>query len=504
MMRAENTTVVLGGPGAGKTHKLLSLVEEALIQGVPPERIGYFSFTKRAADEGRSRASMKFNLPPEDFPHFRTLHSFAFKHLGMRRDQMFGWQHVRELGDRLGLEFKGKEVQDGDIYGMASADRMLFMDGLAKNAMRPLQKVWEDAGEDSVDWFELERFSRALGAFKRARMLADFNDLLERLNSCDPRSLPLFDLLLIDEVQDTSLLQWRTIELLAQNAKQIVVCGDDKQSLYEWSGADVATFIGLPGKQVTLEQSYRVPRAPHALASEISDRIGNKRPGRWLAKPEQGEVNWHSSIGDVDLSREDWIIMARNGYMLNEVEDHLMREGFSFHSVNRDPLKSRTLKIIMAWEGLRKGLEEAAERVLEVLRYVASKLVPQPLVAWLKSLEPSAMVVMGDLLSRGLGCQAIWHESLSRISPTERDFFLAARRRGEPLLKNPRIRAGTAHSMKGAEAAHVLLLTDMSHRCFVNMQENPDCENRVLFTALTRCSKTLNIVSPRTNLCFQI
>ena len=54
--------IVLGPPGTGKTTKLLALVEEYLSSGVPPDKIGYFAFTRRAADEAITRAAKKFNL----------------------------------------------------------------------------------------------------------------------------------------------------------------------------------------------------------------------------------------------------------------------------------------------------------------------------------------------------------------------------------------------------------------------------------------------------------
>ena len=54
--------IVLGPPGTGKTTKLLSLVESYLESGVPPDRIGYFAFTRRAAQEAIDRACLKFNF----------------------------------------------------------------------------------------------------------------------------------------------------------------------------------------------------------------------------------------------------------------------------------------------------------------------------------------------------------------------------------------------------------------------------------------------------------
>ena len=62
--------IILGPPGTGKTTKLLSLVESYLEKGVEPDRIGYFAFTRRAANEAVERACLRFHLSKKDLPYF--------------------------------------------------------------------------------------------------------------------------------------------------------------------------------------------------------------------------------------------------------------------------------------------------------------------------------------------------------------------------------------------------------------------------------------------------
>ena len=96
-----------------------------------------------------------------------------------------------------------------------------------------------------------------------------------------------------------------------------------------------------------------------------------------------------------------------------------------------------------------------------------------------------------------------WFEVFKRISPTLREYFLAAKRQGESLLK-PRIMINTIHGVKGGEADHVAVMTDMAARSYRYMQMFPDDEQRVFYVAATRAKSGLNIIQPQSRLFFEI
>ena len=93
-----------GPPGTGKTTTLLNHVEQLLAEGTPPNKIGYFAFTRKAAHEARDRAVARFGLDPEkDFVFFRTLHSLAFQLLGISGAQVLKEEHLKTFSKRIGV-----------------------------------------------------------------------------------------------------------------------------------------------------------------------------------------------------------------------------------------------------------------------------------------------------------------------------------------------------------------------------------------------------------------
>ena len=95
-------TIVLGPPGTGKTTTLLNKVDDYLKQ-TDPDKVGYFAFTQKAAYEARDRAVKKFNLTEDDLPYFRTLHSLAFRKLGIKKENVMQRRHYMDLGKKLGF-----------------------------------------------------------------------------------------------------------------------------------------------------------------------------------------------------------------------------------------------------------------------------------------------------------------------------------------------------------------------------------------------------------------
>jgi DNA helicase-2/ATP-dependent DNA helicase PcrA len=240
-MLSSDTQIILGPPGTGKTSTLLGLLEEELDRGTCPEDIGFFTFTKQAVQEGKSRAMSKFAITKNQLPYFRTLHSLCFQQLGLSKDSVMSSSDIYDLNEKLNLRLKGAvNTDEGHISGISKDDRLLFIENLARMRQVDLETQWHEA-DDAVGWFELERFANGLKLFKRDRLLIDYTDMLQMF--LDRGHAPKLDVMFVDEAQDLSPLQWAVVRKLCDSADRVYIAGDDDQAIYRWAGADVDYLI---------------------------------------------------------------------------------------------------------------------------------------------------------------------------------------------------------------------------------------------------------------------
>lgn len=492
--------IILGPPGTGKTETLLRIMEQHLAQGVKPEKIGFLAFTRKAAHEAKTRAMEKFNFELDDLPYFRTIHSLAFRQLSLSKSQVMQRQHYAEFGEAMGIEVRGLiNMEDGTIYGMLPGDRLIFVDGLARNRMVKLEEQYHALYNEDFSWLELERVGRGLKQFKGARALIDYTDMLELFNRHG--TVPSLDVLFIDEAQDLSRLQWEAITGVIEAAKNVYIAGDDDQSIFRWAGADTDFFIGMDGNTRTLGFSYRVPQSVQRFADKIISQISSRRPKEWESKKEVGNVSWSTDLEQIDMGKDTgtWLLLGRNGYMLSRFTDHCMLNGYPFASPKGSgPLDSPAFAAIKSWERLRRGETIHADSVKRILRFMSKTIKGQC------KLDGHDQVDLPTLKKLGLGTDAIWHEALDRISADEREYFIAARRSGETFIGEPRIRISTIHGAKGAEADNVVVLTDLAPRTYYESMENLDDELRVFYVAVTRAKFNLHLIQPYTQYGFSL
>jgi superfamily I DNA/RNA helicase len=490
--------ILLGPPGTGKTTALLDIVDEELGRGCPPDRLGFVTFTRRGAETAVSRAAQRFGLERSVLKHFRTLHSLAYHALGLRSGDVVERKHLQEFADYAGVRVTGTWCEDGTFAGYEVGDRVLFMENIARMRGVPLRAQY-DEDDDRLGWRQVDYVARCYAAFKEAHGLMDYTGMLQEL--LRQEAAPRLDVLLVDEAQDLSLLQWRVVWALAAGARRVVVAGDDDQAIYVWAGADVNSLIGLEGQVRVLQQSYRVPEVVQTLAAGVIGRVAHRRPKKWWCRPTRGDVSRLPDLADAELGGKDVLVLARNQYILREqVEPELRQRGIVFEQNGHSSVRPTVLSAVADWERLRAGEAVDHAAVLNIYAHMTSGVgVARGSKAKLQGAADDRTFNLAELRADfGLMRDQVWHEALDRLPPDEMSYMLAARRAGQKLLGTARVRISTIHGSKGGEADHVVLMTEMARRSFVEMRDHEDDEARVFYVGATRAREKLTVVGATT------
>ena len=486
---------VFGPPGAGKTTYLLSVVERELAADVHATQIGYFAFTRKAATEARDRAIQKFPALNQDldFPWFRTLHSLAYRCLGITSKDMMAAEHYAEFAKEAGIE---RAAEQGEEEFAVKVDHPILNEiNIARIKGKDLRQHYNES-RMAIEWHHFEYVDRAYRHYKASHGLLDFTDLLERVVD-EPERLPRLKSLIIDEAQDLSKLQWRLVCELIERAEKTYIAGDDDQAVYTWAGADVDSFLTLEGDIRILDQSYRVPSKIHALADRIVHRIRKRQPKIWKPRTEGGVITYYNDFHHVNLTQGEWLVLPATNYMLTEMHEWIKSQGLLFERHGQRSIPESVLHAVVGWERLRKGQEIPFEMVKVIYKYLDTKFVKHGHKG-LKTADVHTMYTHALLAEKhGLLTDAIWHEALAKIGEDKRNYLIALLRRGVKLTGKVPIKLSTIHGAKGGEADNVLLISDLSTKFAKEYEVNPDDINRLLYVGITRAKQTLHVILPR-------
>ena len=496
-----NARLILGPPGCGKTTTLIRIVEEKLAEGVHPSRIGIVSFTTKAVREFLSRACAKFNLTPKDFPHCRTLHATGYHALGLQTTDVMGSADYRKVGDMLGLVMEGQERAHGEdgiavptVLGSGSKYLSLIM--LSTYRQSSLEWEYNYAGNYNIHFSKLVQVKAQLQEYKAKYNKYDFADMIYRyVQIAEP---PYLDLLIVDEAQDLTPLQWRMVEKMAERATEVVIAGDDDQAIHRWAAADVGEFMRCASHVEVLSQSYRLPRAVWELARRISKRIPDRMEKEFLPRDEEGEVHRVWRLEQMPIQRGSWTIMARTNAFVDDFANVLRKHGFFYSRNGRWSIDQTSLEVMATWHDLIDGQALNIGRIKTFYENVP-KMGKNPVVKrgatkLLDAADPEQGLTYEDLVARFglLAPRDADPMDVARLSEYDKVYVRAIRRRGEDIYKEPRIKISTIHAMKGGEDDNVAVYTGSTKACVEG--KHPEDEHRVFYVAVTRTRKALFII----------
>ena len=492
-------TIILGPPGTGKTTTLLNLVDEFIKDGVRPKQIGYFSFTKKAANEAATRAADKFNLDKEtDLENFRTLHSFAFHKLGMVKEKMMQPEDYKEFGEKCGIPIKTAKFSTDDGTFNSDNEYLTIINTARVKRMDLLEYYDSRQNILDIERSTLYLLADELKKFKKEKGLKDFTDLLEDFIEKDIQ--PKFEVLFIDEAQDLSKIQWEMVRVLWSNANKTYIAGDDDQAIFKWAGADVDHFIALKEEVddiKTLNQSYRIPGGPiHKLSQKIIGKVQNRFNKEYKPRPEAGILKRYSDITQVDMSQGNWLILSSANHFLEDAKDLCEIQGwyYQYRGINSVPLK--LLLALNNWEAWRKGAYLNHLEIRNIYEYLGSNVLPGFKKG--KTLQSEDKYTLKECQEKhGLTTNKVWYEAFEGLDTITENYIRNMRANGEKINKNPRIIMSTIHGAKGGEADKVLLMQDLTNAALETFSHDPDELHRLFYTGATRAKRELHVLDPK-------
>ncbi len=276
--------LVIAGAGTGKTMTLAHRVAHLVISGVDPERILLLTFTRRASDEMTRRVESIVRvatkgqptvaLPASGLPWSGTFHSVANRLLrrfaqNMGLDPGFSVLDRGDAADTLDVvRHELKLTRTSRRF--PKKDTCLAIYSRCVNTEKPLAETLHTTYPWCADWAdELAELFRHYVLRKQQTQTLDYDDLLlywshlvaEREFAEEIGSS--FDHVLVDEYQDTNLVQAKILNALKPDGNGMTVVGDDAQSIYSFRAADVENILCFPeqyipaAQVITLEQNYR-------------------------------------------------------------------------------------------------------------------------------------------------------------------------------------------------------------------------------------------------------
>jgi DNA helicase-2/ATP-dependent DNA helicase PcrA len=315
VLETEGPLLVFAGAGSGKTrvltYRIAYLIQE---KGVKPWNIFAVTFTNKAADEMRERVDRLLGGSARG-TWISTFHSACarilrqhIEHLGFKRnfviyDDQDQERHLKTIMKELNLDFKmfpPRAIQSG-LEQLKNGG--VTPDQYSPNPYNIFQKrlalVYQRYQEDlhrnnALDFGDLLTFVTIL--FRRfPEVLRSYQELCRYV--------------MVDEFQDTNLIQYQLVRQMAETHQNICVVGDDDQSIYRWRGAEVGNILNFEkdfseSKVITMEQNYRSTQNILEAANHVVRKNRYRKEKKlWTENPEGELLMFYVAEDETDEAR---------------------------------------------------------------------------------------------------------------------------------------------------------------------------------------------------------
>ena len=362
----KGTLLVIAGAGSGKTRTLTYRVAGLVNDGVEARRILLLTFTRKAAQEMVNRAAELLDSRCEKVSG-GTFHSFANMILRKYASEI-GFENSFTIIDRADSEDLVGIIRKE--LGFSSKSRkfptkktvMNIFSRSVNKVMSIEDVVYNEYGHFSSDLEDILKVNREYIKRKRLHGFLDYDDLLVYLRDLlhdkpeiRERISSSYDYIMVDEYQDTNKIQAEILYQLASVNKNVMVVGDDSQSIYAFRGANFRNIIDFPNifpgaKIIRLEENYRSVQPILTLTNTIIEQAEEKYSKRLFTQKKSGALPVLVCTGDetaqslfvikkiqeiqkTGADLDDIAVLFRAGFHSFNLEVELNRQGVLFNKV---------------------------------------------------------------------------------------------------------------------------------------------------------------------------
>lgn len=357
--------LIIAGAGTGKTSCLVSRVANMLDEDIPPENILLLTFTKKAANEMKTRISNFEGINPIYAAGITacTFHSFCYEQL-RKYAHLLGYTDDFDIYDEndaldsLNIIIKSQlEKYDDDkrYETFPSAREIMKIYETSVSNLTKVEDVLENTelNMDPAFFDDIKEIIDNYKDFKKQRNRMDYEDMLMNAyillknhetvrRNLDKR----YKYIMCDEYQDTNIIQDRILDLLSKDYPNLCVVGDDNQSIYRFRGACIENILSFAKrhngcKQIKLTQNYRSTQEILDFANAIMSHAEEGIPKKLSGLTSGNKVSIKVYENDMELSSNtvkeikakidegykpnEICIMGRNGRSTFFVETELQR-----------------------------------------------------------------------------------------------------------------------------------------------------------------------------------
>lgn len=353
--------LVISGAGSGKTTVLTYRCAYLVSQGVDPSSILLLTFTRKAAKEmlGRATNLIKQNVKVAG----GTFHSFANFTLRQHADKI-GYGRDFSIIDSSDAKDLIKLVRDllpsaKNKYFPQKA-KLANIISKASNTDRSVAEVIHTEFPKQESFAkEIQILAKEYHRYKKEKNLMDYDDLLLNLRKLLAKKKRVRDNLskkyqyvMVDEFQDTNVVQSNIVKLLCSRHDNVMAVGDDAQAVYHFRGADLQNILSFPKlfpgcKIITIEQNYRSTQKILAFTNQVIGQATERYKKELFSTIEKGKKPELFVVGNVEteatfvadeikkalkkgLRRSDIAVLFRNGYHSNRLELELTARRIPF------------------------------------------------------------------------------------------------------------------------------------------------------------------------------